>query len=151
VGEWSSASAFGGSTLADFIDAVWWCTGGVANSGLLKALGITVWVTGYMYVTLNADEVLSLVLEALGEGNRQKPTPSAPVPLDPSQAPAEGWEWKGSGPPGSSQGAWVNEGTGEVLHPDLEHADPIGPHWDYTAPDRSEWRLFPDGRIEPKG
>jgi hypothetical protein len=25
-----------------------------------------------------------------------------------------------------------------------------GPHYDYRAPDESEWRIYLDGRIEPK-
>jgi hypothetical protein len=32
----------------------------------------------------------------------------------------------------------------------LNHPPPIGPHWDYRAPDGTWYRIFPDGRIEPK-
>jgi hypothetical protein len=69
---------------------------------------------------------------------------------DPSIAPEKGWEWRGKGPPGSSRGSWYNSSTGESLHPDLGHPDPIGPHLDYTAPDKTEWRIFPDGTVLPK-
>jgi hypothetical protein len=69
---------------------------------------------------------------------------------DPSQPPGEGWEWKGNGPEGSSEGSWVNPETGEKLYPDLNHPEPLGPHYDYTAPDGSQDRIYPDGRIEPK-
>lgn len=27
---------------------------------------------------------------------------------------------------------WYNPVTKEMLHPDLKHPAPIGPHWDYT-------------------
>jgi RHS repeat-associated protein len=69
---------------------------------------------------------------------------------DPTQPPGEGWEWKGNGPEGSSEGSWVNPETGEKLYPDLNHPEPLGPHYDYTAPDGSQYRIYPDGRIEPK-
>jgi hypothetical protein len=71
---------------------------------------------------------------------------------NPAESPGEGWEWRGNpeAPVGSDQGAWVNPETGETLHPDLGHGEPIGPHFDYKAPDGSEYRIFPDGRIEPK-
>jgi hypothetical protein len=36
------------------------------------------------------------------------------------------------------------------LHPDLNHPDPIGPHWDYTAPDGTPSRIMPDGTVVPK-
>jgi RHS repeat-associated protein len=68
---------------------------------------------------------------------------------DPTKPPGPGWEWKGSGPEGSNQGAWVNPETGETLHPDLGHGEPIGRHYDYTAPDGSKFRIYPEGRIEP--
>ncbi len=69
---------------------------------------------------------------------------------NPAEPPGEGWEWKGKGEPGSNEGSWFDPETRESLHPDLGHAEPIGPHYDYTAPDGSEYRIYPDGRIEPK-
>jgi hypothetical protein len=84
------------------------------------------------------------------------PTPSSPhifpsaYPGDPTQPPGPDWEWRGSGPPGSSRGSWYNPNTDESLHPDLSHPGPIGPHWDYVAPDGTQWRIFPDGTIQPK-
>ena len=73
------------------------------------------------------------------------PTP----PADPTVPPGEGWQWRGQEPVGGDRGAWYNPETGESLHPDLNHPEPIGPHWDYRASDRSFWRIFPDGRVEP--
>jgi hypothetical protein len=69
---------------------------------------------------------------------------------DPSQPPAPGWEWRGNGPPGSNEGAWYNPETDESLHPDLEHGEPQGQHYDYTSPSGEEYRVYPDGRVEPK-
>jgi RHS repeat-associated protein len=69
---------------------------------------------------------------------------------NPAEPPGEGWEWRGNGPVGSNEGSWFNPETGEKLYPDLGHADPIGPHYDYTAPDGSQYRIYLDGRIEPK-
>jgi RHS repeat-associated protein len=82
--------------------------------------------------------------EGLGPGNAPKP------PADPAQPPGPGWEWRGSGPPGSPQGNWWNPSTGESLHPNLEHGDPIGPHWDYKDPDGTWWRVDANGVKSPK-
>lgn len=38
--------------------------------------------------------------------------------------------------------------TGEKLNSDLRHGESIGSHWDYTSPDKTTWRLFPNERIE---
>ena len=43
-----------------------------------------------------------------------------------------------------------NPNTKESLHPDLGHPAPKGPHWDYTAPDKSGWDVWPDGTMTPK-
>jgi RHS repeat-associated protein len=69
---------------------------------------------------------------------------------NPAESPGEGWEWKGNGPEGSSEGSWVNPETGEKLYADLNHPELQGSHYDYTAPDGSQYRIYPDGRIEPK-
>jgi hypothetical protein len=64
--------------------------------------------------------------------------------------PAEGYEWRGKGIPGSKQGNWYNPDTKEWLRPDLNHPEPIPPHWDYGAPDGKTYRIFPDGTFEIK-
>lgn len=77
---------------------------------------------------------------------------------DPARPPvgADGkeWSWKGEGSPGSRDGAWVPPGGGQSLHPDLGHAPPIGPHWDYRdksqQPGCRDYRCFPDGSVVPK-
>jgi RHS repeat-associated protein len=78
--------------------------------------------------------------------------PNAWPGWDPATPPDDGepWVWRGNGPPGSGQGSWVNPDTGESLHPDLSHPDPIVPHWDYTDPAGNDWRVFPNGDTVPK-
>ncbi|MCA1709568.1 MAG: hypothetical protein LC808_42340 [Actinobacteria bacterium] len=86
-----------------------------------------------------------------GTSGRNANAPSAqPNFSDPTRAPGEGWEWRGNGPPSSGQGNWHNPRTGESLHPDLGHSDPIGPHYDYKDPSGTSYRVFPDGRVVPK-
>jgi hypothetical protein len=93
-----------------------------------------------------------VAIAAGGKPARQGPRPSAlPNFQDPSKPPSADFVWKGRLPhtPGQ-RGNWVNLKTGEKYNPDLEHPDPIGPHYDYTDPSGGEWRVFPDGRILPK-
>jgi hypothetical protein len=86
----------------------------------------------------------------LPEGSR----PDHPIPIYPpgdgTLAPGADWEWRGKTDPAGGKGNWTNPGTGESLHPDLNHPPPIGPHWDWKDPSGENWRLFPDGRVEPK-
>jgi hypothetical protein len=65
------------------------------------------------------------------------------IPEDPSKSPGEGWEWHGSGAPETGRGNWVNDKTGQKLHPDINHEPPKGPHWGLTNPDGSKWDYFP--------
>ena len=68
---------------------------------------------------------------------------------DSTESPGDGWEWRGKGNPSSGDGSWYNPKTGETLHPDLNHPEPIGPHWDYNykGSNTNGWRIYPDGRI----
>jgi hypothetical protein len=65
---------------------------------------------------------------------------------NPGESPGPGWEWRGP----ADKGSWYNPETGESLHPDLEHPEPIGPHYDYRAPDGQFYRIFRDGTVVPK-
>jgi len=76
--------------------------------------------------------------------------PKGPNFSDPTKSPGKNWEWRGKGAVGSSEGSWYNPITNESLHPDLDHQNPIGPHWDYTDPTGKAWRCFPDGTYKPK-
>ncbi|MBI1923434.1 hypothetical protein HYR99_04200 [Candidatus Poribacteria bacterium] len=72
------------------------------------------------------------------------------IPKTPTEPPGSGWEWRGKGTPESGKGSWYNPKTGESLHPDLNHPNPIGPHYNYIASDGAQWRIFPDGGRDPK-
>ena len=69
---------------------------------------------------------------------------------DPTVSPGKDYEWRGKGDPSLGLGNWYNPKTGESLHPDLGHAPPIDPHWDYIDPDGVDHRVFPDGSVVPK-
>jgi RHS repeat-associated protein len=80
------------------------------------------------------------------------PTPVIPDFNNPTIGPS-GWIWRGSGLPGSGKGSWVNPNDpneNEYVYPDMDHPGPEGGHWDWRDPGGNKWRLFPDGRIEPK-
>jgi len=70
---------------------------------------------------------------------------------DPAKAPKETkWKGKPNSAPGSKDGNYYNSKTKESYRPDLNHDEPIGPHWDYRAPDGSWHRIKPNGSIIPK-
>ena len=70
---------------------------------------------------------------------------------DPTKPPGEGYEWRGRGEPGSRKGSWYNPKTEEMMFPDLDHPEPIPPHWDYNYPGGGNgYRIFPDGTMKPK-
>jgi RHS repeat-associated protein len=68
---------------------------------------------------------------------------------NPATSPGSKFEWRGKGEVGSKEGSWFDPENDESLHPDLKNED-HGPHYDYKAPDESKYRIYPDGRIEPK-
>lgn len=72
------------------------------------------------------------------------------IGTNPANPEVEGFEWKGSGAPGTKEGSWYNPLTGESLHPDLDHPAPIKPHWDYEGPNGEKARLNTDGTWEWK-
>jgi len=53
-------------------------------------------------------------------------------------------EWRGSGPPESGKGMWVDANTGEKFYLNMNHPPPKGPHVDYYAPGKPKVPLFPD-------
>lgn len=63
------------------------------------------------------------------------------------QPPTDKYKWQGEKPPGGKQGNWVNPEDGSYLRPDLDHSDPIGPHFDYVGPNYPPKgiRIFPNG------
>jgi hypothetical protein len=101
------------------------------------------WIVGTA-VTLGAWWVGTNVTGSTSNGDGAGPVNPPPIPTSPNGSPGEGWGWKGSGPPESGKGNWVNPETGQKLHPDLNHPAPKGPHWGLTNPDGSKWDFFPD-------
>ena len=69
---------------------------------------------------------------------------------DASKSPGKEFEWRGSSNPSEGKGNWYNPKTGEKWNADLDHGDPIGPHWDYTDSRGNRYRVFPDGHMERK-
>jgi RHS repeat-associated protein len=68
---------------------------------------------------------------------------------NPANPPGSKFKWKGKGEPGSEEGSWYDEETGEYLRPDFKPSS-HGPHYDYRGPDGARYRIYPDGRIEGK-
>ena len=61
-----------------------------------------------------------------------------------------GWEWRGSGDPVGGKGNWYNPQTKQKWNPDLNHPEPIGPHWDYTDSAGQKYRVDSNGNYTPK-
>ncbi|MEA2493148.1 MAG: Bacterial toxin 37, partial [Thermoleophilaceae bacterium] len=59
--------------------------------------------------------------------------------------PDEGFEQTGG-----SEGNWYNKDTEEWWRRDIAGGK-HGPHWDYGSGEGKGWRVYPDGRLEPKG
>ncbi len=69
--------------------------------------------------------------------------PSVPYPGGNTKLPpGPGWTWDGK--------KWVSPGGQETLRPDLGHAPPQGPHWDWKKKGIGGHWWWP-GKIEPKG
>ncbi|MEI8592713.1 RHS repeat-associated core domain-containing protein [Photobacterium sp. Hal280] len=75
---------------------------------------------------------------------------------DPTKSPigedGEEWVWKGKEPQGGPYGGYKNPNGPESLHPDpdLDHGEPVGPHWDLNDRKGPGWRIYPDGTVKPK-
>jgi len=75
---------------------------------------------------------------------------TAPYPGDNPYIAPNGYGWRGPGSQGSREGSYYNPDDGTVLSPDLNHPEPIAPHWDYKDENGIWWRLYKDGSIELK-
>ena len=80
-------------------------------------------------------------LDEIGTGN------------DPTKGP-DGFDWRSRNPnskPGDKDGNFWNPKDKVSVRPDLDHAPPIGPHWDvHDRVNKKSWRQFPDGSFCPK-
>jgi RHS repeat-associated protein len=132
-------------------------TGG--GAAVVTGIGVTVTSAGAVAGTAATGGTILLMSGQGGDtgsdaGGDTSPTPpSEQYPTDPTQPPGPGYEWRGQpgSVPGDPNGNWYNPNTGESLRPDLSHPDPIGPHWDYRAPDGQWYRWYPNGQVIPKG
>lgn len=89
-----------------------------------------------------------IVTAGMGGGGRNYPRFPG---WDPTKSLGKGYEWRGRGNSLSGKGNWFNPNTKEMLHPDLNHLEPYGPHWDYNYPGGGDgFRIFPDGTMKPK-
>ena len=126
----------------------------IKQLGVPTGLGVMAWSA---YQLLSAEEDHPATPSAgSGAGATKTMDPPGRDPLNPA---GDGWEWKGNGPEGSSEGSWVRKGADRIeesMHPDLDHAAPEGPHWDRNTDPRDPlhrdgWRVDPDtGAMTPK-
>lgn len=98
----------------------------------------------------NIANQLSNLIFNNGRGDPPVRPPMLPAGWDGLTPPAPGWEWRGKDPPGGDRGAWVSPDGSQSLHPDFDHGGDVGGHVDWNDPDGGRWRIFPDGRCEPK-
>ncbi|ATC87491.1 hypothetical protein PARC_a3070 [Pseudoalteromonas arctica A 37-1-2] len=61
------------------------------------------------------------------------------------------WPWHGKQPQGGKFGGYKNPNGPESIHPDLDHGEPIGPHWDFNDRKGPGWRIYPNGGVKKKG
>jgi len=130
--------------------------GGIFLAGTgIAVYGGTVAINGAQGLVSDAINLMS----GKGRSNKEEESETEQLPdikypgNDPSKSPGKDWQWKGKGKQGSSQGNYTNPNTGEYLYPDLGHSTEgkgIVPHWDYKSPDGKWYRIFPDGKMQPK-
>jgi RHS repeat-associated protein len=93
-----------------------------------------------------------------GEKKVEKPTetqqiegaekPAYPVPALDEHGKPKTDDWIA---PKSAEGNYNKpKPSREYLRPDPDHKPPLGPHTDWRDPSGKTWRIFPDGRVEPK-
>jgi hypothetical protein len=100
---------------------------------------------------LSDEPILPRPLISPKPGFPERPLPDnfPQLPKDGSQCPGKGWEWRGPDAPGGPRGGWYNPEQKWTLHPDLEHAEPIGPHWDWVDENKGQYRLTPQPPAVP--
>jgi RHS repeat-associated protein len=104
--------------------------------GVASAIGaVAGWLFGWVFAGADESPPGPSDLEVKGHAR--------PCFDDPTVSPGPDWEWRGPG----DKGSWYNPKTGESLHPDLDHPGPIGPHYDYRAPNGDWYRWYPDGSV----
>jgi RHS repeat-associated protein len=134
--EWGFEGAEAGGEIGSFFGPGPGTAAGAAIGALAGAVA-AVW-TGY--------ELGNVIYQ----NTPRLPVPNIPANWDPTTPPFPGWTWKGPDAPGGQKGGWVSPDETQSLHPDPAHPG-IGPHTDWNFPGGGKgWRIFPDGRCEPK-
>ena len=130
---------------------MWWLCGAdtvLPVGDIIYGAGIL--ILGFYALTV-ADEASMPQISLEEEKNEAEPEPpDVTYPGDDASKAPEGTEWKGKGKQGSDRGNYHNPETGESWHPDLDHPEPVGPHWDYRDPSGTWWRIGPGGNISLK-
>ena len=122
------------------------------NPGVTMGLGITTIIVVSQEVSDNINSYIAdKIKNVFFADDDDVPTIDYPG-NDPTVSPGEDYEWRGKGEPTDGEGSYYNPNTGESLHPDLKHPEPIGPHWDYNyrGSGTDGWRVYPDGSIQLK-
>jgi hypothetical protein len=123
-----------------------------AATGAVTAVASLPAILTAILVSIPASEAGAGELEILNQMQQERiarieespPIPNAQdLPWEKGKSPGKDWVWKGKGSPESGRGNWVNEKTGQKLHPDLDHPGPKGPHWGLQQPDGSTSDIFP--------
>ena len=125
-----------------WIGNMWWLCGVDTVLPVGEIIyGVGILVLG-VYTFTVVDDVLihQVYLEEEEEESDPEP-PDVTYPGDDPKIAPDGTEWRGPGEQGSKQGNYYNPETGESWHPDLNHPEPIGPHWDYKDPTGKWWRI----------
>ena len=125
--------------------------GGAVSSGSGAGAGLLVAGLLILAVSSSPSEEAAVSKASAGTENKsateetktpeKTKTPDVTYPGDDPANPPDGTSWKGKGPQGSKQGNYYNPKTGESWHPDLDHPDPIGSHWDYRDSNNIWWRV----------
>ena len=107
--------------------------------GVIIILGVI--ITANVSTSSEFPQDTSTATESASESATEK-IPNVTYPGDdPAKSPGDDYEWRGRDPQGGERGSYYNPKTGECWHPDLNHPQPIGPHWDYKDAEGIWWRI----------
>ena len=138
------------SRVAEWIGTMWWLCG--ADTAL--PIGDTIYIVGILVLAVDSlavADTITIPQIYLEESEKTEPAPpDVTYPGDDPEKAPEGTTWKGKGKQGGKQGNYHNPKTGESFHPDLDHPEPIGPHWDYRDSIGLWWRIKPGDIVTPK-
>ncbi len=144
--------------LFELVSITWGATEVAVAAITIEAATKAVLAAAVVAVAVNqganiAEDAANSDREKLLNGNDKGKPPydGAVLGEDPGNCPQEGFKWRGKGKPGSREGGYHNEETGESLRPDF-HTPGHKHHWDYEVRGKPEdkARLNTDGSWEWK-